>query len=66
MEGFKLPIHEGTLQSEAPIGVYGHYLLEPLHNCGWLLVNEVVSSGESNGMTDCGQEGNAIYEEYVP
>ena len=66
MEGFKLPIHEGMLHSEAPIGVDDRHLLEPLQNCRWLLVGKVMSSCESNGMTYCSQEGNAIYEEYVP
>ena len=66
MEGFKLPIHEGMLYSETPVGIDGQHLLELLQNCGWLLVSKVMSSGELDVMTDGSQEGSTIDKEYVP
>ena len=47
VEGLELPIHEGMLDNESLIGIYGHNLLDSFYYCGGLLVGKVVSGGQS-------------------
>ena len=66
MERFKLLIHESTFHNESPVGIDGQNFLDPLQNCGWLLVGKVVSGGQLNSLTDGSQEGNLIDENISP